>query len=56
VSDSKYRSWAEELHGLWKSLGRKVNIGFQQCTIQLKKKSVKTLKGQVQYFTIKALF
>uniref|UniRef100_A0A673L1T3 Alpha,alpha-trehalose glucohydrolase n=1 Tax=Sinocyclocheilus rhinocerous TaxID=307959 RepID=A0A673L1T3_9TELE len=21
VSDSKYRSWAEELHGLWKSLG-----------------------------------
>ncbi|XP_051726389.1 trehalase [Ctenopharyngodon idella] len=24
VSDSKYRSWAEELHGLWKSLGRKI--------------------------------
>ncbi|XP_056334954.1 trehalase [Danio aesculapii] len=24
VSDSKYRSWAEELHSLWKSLGRKI--------------------------------
>lgn len=24
VSDPKLRSWAEELHGLWKSLGRKV--------------------------------
>uniref|UniRef100_A0AAY5F0B3 Trehalase n=1 Tax=Electrophorus electricus TaxID=8005 RepID=A0AAY5F0B3_ELEEL len=23
VSDSKLRGWAEELHGLWKSLGRK---------------------------------
>ncbi|KAK1785295.1 hypothetical protein P4O66_018692, partial [Electrophorus voltai] len=25
VSDSKLRGWAEELHGLWKSLGRKIS-------------------------------
>ncbi|XP_076853570.1 trehalase isoform X2 [Brachyhypopomus gauderio] len=25
VSDPKLRSWAEELHGLWKSLGRKIS-------------------------------
>ncbi|XP_051579738.1 trehalase-like isoform X2 [Myxocyprinus asiaticus] len=24
ISDPQYRSWAEELHGLWKSLGRKI--------------------------------
>ncbi|XP_066541744.1 trehalase [Hoplias malabaricus] len=25
ISDSNLRSWAEELHGLWKSLGRKIS-------------------------------
>uniref|UniRef100_A0AAY5ENV5 Trehalase n=1 Tax=Electrophorus electricus TaxID=8005 RepID=A0AAY5ENV5_ELEEL len=28
VSDSKLRGWAEELHGLWKSLGRKVGFAL----------------------------